>query len=1024
MLRSVLSRRGLLFFIGFCVCVNAIAVVVYVQTIPDVGLRTAFSTDIKTSPREGSFYPVDPKRTPKGGDQVVWLGDAPIHTWPELLARPRQLRERLWDPSLPFPHQWAKRLSRDDEDVLLVKVIFERSSPDGQSETIEGYCQLDRLPLEEMIPTVLWFFLKATLFGVGALVLWKRPRDAAAETFFLLCIVTLGAYLGGYHWAYIATQPVLLLVFMVSAVLLPVVSLHFYLVFPRPKQFLRDHPLRTLVLVYGLPVICLVVMIIHYGQARWLVVQEADTATVLEALDRLRLVIYVYLGIAGIMYLFSIAALLHSFWTVTDRTEHNQVKWILCGAILALLPIGYSLYLAFWDRDAFGAGAATWPMFAASVCLTVAFAVSITRYRLMELDQILTSGVAYFSISFLAGLLYYAVLFVGTLLFNQVMDSTTLTQALIVSTTALVLMLALDIIRSRLRRALDQRFSRDKYQLDRTLQRMGQAIAQLVDPPMLAQRLLQTSSELLAVARGAVYLRQEEPSVFRLAGSLGAAPLQTELLPDSPLVQFLQQEEVVLAPPPRSHAISAAQLQLQALGGAIAHAVSHEKRLLAVMILGPKDHSPYRPDDLNLLGAFAQITVPALESAQGHQKIELLNHELKAKVEKISEQQRRILSLERLLRKQAFVLRPAVEGRGTNPANGSHATITAPSAEQSATERNPSTADKNLLNTSGIIGSSPAVRQLLHLVQKVASNDKTVVLIRGDSGTGKELLAQALHEASPRAGKAFVKVHCAALSPSLLESELFGHVKGAFTGAHRDKMGRFESANGGTLFLDEIGDISLEVQTKLLRVLQERTFERVGASEPIVVDVRIVAATHQDLERLIQQGRFREDLYYRLNVFPIVVPPLRQRWQDIPELVSYFLAQSAQRCNKAVPQIDDDVLAMLKAYSWPGNIRQLENVIERAVVITEGGTLTVSELPDDLVRAVELAPAWTTEDGHTVLEPFNGLRRDRAERDRRERDELVRALSAASGNRAEAARALGLARSTLVSRLKKHGLLR
>ena len=215
-------------------------------------------------------------------------------------------------------------------------------------------------------------------------------------------------------------------------------------------------------------------------------------------------------------------------------------------------------------------------------------------------------------------------------------------------------------------------------------------------------------------------------------------------------------------------------------------------------------------------------------------------------------------------------------------------------------------------------------------------------------------MAQAVHDTSPRAGKSFVKVHCAALSPTLLESELFGHVKGAFTGAHRDKVGRFELANGGTLLLDEIGDITLEVQTKLLRVLQERTIERVGSSESVTVDVRIVASTHRDLEELMRQGRFREDLYYRLNVFPVFVPPLRERWEDLPELAQHFLKQAADHCKKPVTQIDDDALAILKAYHWPGNIRQLENVIERGVVIAEGSSLTTRELPEDLLRSIEI----------------------------------------------------------------------
>jgi transcriptional regulator with GAF, ATPase, and Fis domain len=307
------------------------------------------------------------------------------------------------------------------------------------------------------------------------------------------------------------------------------------------------------------------------------------------------------------------------------------------------------------------------------------------------------------------------------------------------------------------------------------------------------------------------------------------------------------------------------------------------------------------------------------------------------------------------------------------------------------------------------------------MIRKVAGTD-AVVLIRGESGTGKELLAQAVHEASPRAGKAFVKVHCAALSPTLLESELFGHVKGAFTGAISNKTGRFEAAHGGTLLLDEIGDVSPEVQTKLLRVLQEKTIERVGSGDPVKVDVRIVAATHQDLEDLIRQGRFREDLFYRLNVFPVVVPPLRERVEDIAELAQHFLWRCADRCKKEVAQIDDDALVVLKGFAWPGNIRQLENVIERAVVIAEGPTVTVRDLPAELIQAAEVLPpaAWPADDGDLPGVGGGSLRRE--ERERRERELIARALRAAGGNKAEAARALGLARSTLISKLKRYGM--
>jgi transcriptional regulator with GAF, ATPase, and Fis domain len=653
-------------------------------------------------------------------------------------------------------------------------------------------------------------------------------------------------------------------------------------------------------------------------------------------------------------------------------------------------------------------------MFMASVCFTVGFAVSITRYRLMQLDQFISSGVVYFLISFLAGLVYYGVVF-GAMLAVNVMGGggitqPSLTQTVWVVATVLVLMLILDLARSRVKKALDRRFYREKYQLDRTLRRMGQAIEQLVDPPTLARRLLQASADLLSVPRGAVYLREGQPPLYRLAGSLGPPPPLAELSSGCPLIESLLARGVLVARSGPAAANDPAQRQLRLLGGEAAHALAHEGHLLALLVLGPKEPGPYGPDDLNLLAAFAQLTALALDSAQGHHTIEALNRDLQAKVEKISEQQRRILALQSQLMKGAE-LREAAAG-----AAGSVAPV--PGAAADARAPNPDV-------LGGILGSSLLTRQLLHLVRKVAATQSTV-LIRGESGTGKELLAQALHDHSPRAGKAFVKLHCTALSPGLLESELFGHVKGAFTGAHRDKVGRFELADKGTLFLDEIGDISLEVQTKLLRVLQEMTFERVGSSTPTTVDVRVIAATHQDLEELIRQGRFRTDLYYRLNVISIPVPPLRERCDDVVELTLHFLRLYGQRCGKDGLHIEDDALAALKAYDWPGNIRQLENLIHRAVVIAEGSTVTLKDLPPELVDGLpdagESSQADLAWDGALDGSPMEGLRAERAERDRSERERLVRALAAAGGNKAEAARALGLARSTLISRLKKLGL--
>jgi transcriptional regulator with GAF, ATPase, and Fis domain len=994
----------------------------YVRFMPDVGLRCAFTpelTEVFRGYQEGSAVVVGrnhPSHSavladgPQRGDVIVQLAGQEVKTWPGLLRTLNELGTAKPLPVKNLDEPQARRaayaLMRDQP---LVYVEFERPQNDLETPLRFGcWFRLGRLPLEELVPSVLWLLLKLGLFCVGALVFWKRPADGAAAQFFLLSIVTVGAYMGGYHWARIASEPLLLLIFMSCAVLLPVVTLHFYLIFPRPKAFVRAHPLGTLAAVYGVPGVFLLGMAMSYIHLRTLVRGGAPHETVAAAWELLRGEIIVYLVIAAVGYLSSVASLLHSFRYAADVTERNQVKWILFGALGALVPIGYTLYLVFWEQEAFRAGHGTWPMFAASVCFTVAFAVSITRYRLMQLDQLISSGAVYFVVSVFAGLAYYGVVFAGMLAANllgaQVIAGSLLSQSLWVSTTALVLLLTLNLARGRLHKALDRRFYRDKHQLDRTLRKMGQAIEQLVDPPALARRFLQTSIEILDVSWGAVYLRDSDAAIYRLTESVGPALLPlTELSPGCPVVEALRRRPAVTGL--RDEPDEGARRQLRFLGAEVAAALAHEGDLLAFVVLGPKERGLYSVDDLNLLAAFGQLTALALENARGHCTIEALNEDLQEKVEKISEQQRRILALQKQLTRLPG-------GRDAAPAAGVNSDSAPPD-------------ERNSDSFARLIGSGSALRQVVDLARKVAPAP-SAVLIRGESGTGKELLARALHQHSNRADKPYVAVQCGALAAGVLESELFGHVKGAFTSAHRDKMGRFELANGGTIFLDEIGDVSVEVQSKLLRVIQEKTFERVGSSEAIRVDVRVIAATHRDLEELCRRGGFRTDLYYRLNVIELALPPLRDRREDIPELVLHFLAVCADRAGKPIPQVDDDALVLLKAYDWPGNVRELENVVERAMAIAEGPIVSWSSLPRSVRDGALLPESGEPDPSGAPSEPplmaGSGVRLEREERGRQERQRLVRALAMANGNKAEAARALGLARSTLVSRLKKHGL--
>jgi nitrogen regulation protein NR(I) len=323
----------------------------------------------------------------------------------------------------------------------------------------------------------------------------------------------------------------------------------------------------------------------------------------------------------------------------------------------------------------------------------------------------------------------------------------------------------------------------------------------------------------------------------------------------------------------------------------------------------------------------------------------------------------------------------------------------------------------------GIIGTSQGIAELYSILERVADTP-TTALITGESGTGKELVARALHEHSSRRDKPFIKVNCAAIPKELIESELFGYERGAFTGAVASKPGRFELANGGTLFLDEIGEIPIEMQVKLLRALQESEFERVGGIKTIRVDVRLVAATNRDLKKLIAAGSFREDLFYRLNVVPIRLPALRERTGDIPLLAEHFLAKFNERLRKKVEGLDPDATEVLAQYPWPGNIRELENVIERAVLFCDESRLHAKDLPPDVRGIPVIANVPLPEaDLHAALAGEGGLKGHvKVAMSRLERELVSRALQQTSGNVTHAARLLKISRKGLQLKMKELGL--
>ena len=972
--------------VGYCVLV-----MVLVATAPDLRMRFLLirpSDSLQGIEIEKTVDMIvaPGKPVPQERDVLLEIDGQAIRTCLDFMREQFRIRNHDFDrPVTSFN-------GKDSQDFVDVK--FQRHS-DGAIMSTE--VKVQAVPLPEVGLTLVWFLLELIIFSVGAVAFWSRPFDHAARLFFAMCAVTLAAFVGGFHWSTVGSTFWLNLPFAVCGILLPAVILHFFLVYPRPKPPLTHWPLSVVALIYAIPSLTIMAFLIVDGGLWFLMTSqepqgEFGTRLTLMLLNWLRIGIYSYIGIAAVYFLTALAALAHSWRTTRNPIEKNQVRWILRAGCAASFFIGYSLYLAFFHRADFVLGGGRLPMFLASLLFMFAYAIGIVRYKLMLIDQIVNRGMWYYVLSYGATATVAFSIACGTLAMTTRKSQALEQPAWIIAGILMLAVILMIWLRDSWQTFVDRRFFREKYRLDKALQRMNQAVGRLADVDFLSQRMLISCRDVLQSELTALYLREGQSATFRLAGVEGTStgiPMQFTA-PDEFCQALLIDPTLQRVTSGSRDDLTPTQSVLRLVRADLVHGLETNGEITGVVVLGGKLNGlMYSAEDLTFLTALGQITGIALHCASVHQNIKHLNEELRSKVDQLAQQKQQIAILQAEL--------------STNR-------IEAPVAAGGEFRR------------ESIIGRSPALGQVLDMVRKVAPSE-TSVLVRGESGTGKELLAKAIHVNSSRRSGPLVSVNCAALSAGLLESELFGHVKGSFTGAHEDKPGRFELAHGGTLFLDEIGDISAETQIKLLRVLQQREFEPVGGTKTIQVDVRLIAATHQNLERLIAEGKFREDLYYRLNVISIHLPPLRERPDDILDLAVFFLKSASTRGGKRIARFDDDALNALMSYAWPGNIRELQNVIERAVVLAERETVELIDLPFEIQN---FAATVRQTDGQSQ---FRSVTNDSPPKlawsdddPVSERRMLVEALQQCDGNKTKAARRLGLPRSTYFSKLKKYGI--
>ncbi len=975
------------------------------QTVPIGCLLTNEVNGPGIEIRDVSLLDTCKGHTPEVGDRIIQLAGHHIHSFTDWVRVHRKLRNYHIDSGAII------QMGDDPSEKNGGAEIFVVEYPDksryvqmwflraGDDQPLQAWLPLSPQPIFTVSLSLVWFVLQLFVVVIGGLAFWNRSFDQPVRTFFALSAVTLVAFIGGSHWWVIAASPFLVILFAAAGVFLPALLLHFFLVHPTPVPAYRYHRTTVLISLYLIPILSLF-LICGIIAVNWILTTDFGVGPFASTIERmgsllaasllpiLKSSVFSFFAIGLVYFICSLVALNWSMKYARSQLELNQLRTIYWAAMFAVVPLVYTIYLAAFHRVDFALGAARIPMYLASLAFMLAYGIGIAKYKLLLIDQVVSRGVWYYTCTIGVLLIFSALIAVGAvnILHQDLgMFRHTIPLVLVLMTSVLILSWARDAIQN----TLDQRFFSEKYQLDKALNRMNRVVSSMMEPEAVSDSLLNSCREVLQVSQAALYLRVKNGSNFRMSTSAGRGnfPLQITVVPE--YFELLESQSVLQRVPQSS---SPAQLLIRELRAEVVHGLEIQDQLAGILVLGAKpNNSPYSAEDVAFVNSMARVTAVALQCAKVQQDVGRLNQEVQLKLERIEDQDRQLTALHK---------------------------------ELAELTRSPVTlASESSFKRMGIKGESPAILQVLDTVRKVAITDASV-LVRGESGTGKELLAQSVHANSSRANGPMVSVHCAALSASLLESELFGHVKGAFTDAREDKLGRFAMADGGTLFLDEIGDISQDVQVKLLRVLQERVFEPVGGTKSIKVNVRIVAATHRNLEQLIADGKFREDLFYRLNVISITLPPLRERREDLFELTNHFLRVAAEKSSKQVRRIDDKALKLIDQYDWPGNIRELNNVIERAVVMSEGTSIRFEDLPVEIRESnsesrVRLKPSDTAFAATRTPRQISFQAKPTFSNDT-EQTRLVNALKSCNGNKAEAARMLNMPRSTFFSKLKKY----